>query len=98
MDDIQEARKRGRKSRGTRMSVSVRPSPELKAVYEEHAAAMGIPLSSWIMLNLNSHLGLPVPSYVYDDLQVAAEREENEEARRQLDELPGMGELLRQVS
>lgn len=80
MDDIERfaSRRRGRPSRGTRAQIAVRPTPELKQRYEQEAAALGIPLSSWCIKVLNEHLGLEIPSYVQDDLRVAAERHENE--------------------
>lgn len=88
-------RRRGRKSKGIRSPIAVRPTPDLKALYEERAAEMGIPLSSWVLLHLNRQLDLPVPPFVIADLEHAAETRENIAAR---DELEGMEELLRRAS
>lgn len=80
MDDIESfaRRRRGRPSRGNRAQIAVRPTPELKERYEQEAAALGIPLSSWCIKVLNEHLGLDIPSYVQEDIRVAAERQELE--------------------
>lgn len=81
-DELQH-RRVGRPSKGPRAQIAVRVPPELKRLYEERAAAMGIPTGSWITLMVNESLGIPVPESVRHDLDVARSRQ-----RAQDEELP----------
>lgn len=69
----------GRPARGGRAAVAVRPGDDLKALYEERAAALGIPVGVWCIVQINEHLGLPLPEWVKEDLEHARHEREREE-------------------
>lgn len=57
------------KYRGKRGYIPVRPPQDLADSYQQRADAMGIPLSSWVVLRLAEADSAPVPPFVLDDIE-----------------------------
>lgn len=77
---MEEARKKpGPRPRGDRRSISMRV-PKLHYEHlKEHAQQAGIPITSYVVLLLSQHEGLPVPEYVQEELDKAHEDEDESE-------------------
>lgn len=69
---VQQRRKPGTRPRGDRAAISLRVPVDQRAVYEERASELGIPLSSWVAIKLAEAEGLPVPDYVQEEIRKAA--------------------------
>lgn len=84
-DCMDEARKKpGPRPRGDRRSLSMRV-PKLHYEHlREHARQAGIPITSYVVLLLSEHEGLPVPDYVQEELDNAHEDDEEPERSRPL--------------
>lgn len=70
--------------RGERSAISIRVPVDQRAVYEEQAAALGIPLSSWTAIVLAESVGLPIPDYVEKEIHKAAARRALQEGQEEL--------------
>lgn len=81
---MDQGRKRGMPSRGERSAISIRVPIDQRAVFEERAAALGIPLSSWSAIVLAEAAGLPIPDYVEKEIRKAAARRAIEEGQEEL--------------
>lgn len=66
-----DTRKPRKDRRGERTTVTLRVPNEIKEIYEARAAALGIPIGSWCILAISDKEGLPVPNFVFDDLEQA---------------------------
>ena len=55
-----------------------------RTVYEEQAAALGIPLSSWVALKLAEAQKLPIPDYVQEEIRKAQARRALEAGQEEL--------------
>lgn len=62
----------------------VRVPVDHHADYEQQAAEMGIPLGSWVTLQLAELRGLAVPDYIYEEIEAARERRRINESRQEL--------------
>lgn len=65
-------RKSGRKSFGERFVVSSRPPVDDKAEWQKRADALGISLGNFVILTVNTAVGLEIPDFVQEDLDKAA--------------------------
>lgn len=67
-----QRRKPGTRPRGDRAAISLRVPKDQRAIYEQRAAELGIPLSSWVAIKLAEAEGLDVPAYVQEEIRKAA--------------------------
>ncbi|KXZ58732.1 hypothetical protein Mlaev_02435 [Microbacterium laevaniformans] len=79
-----ERRKPGTRPRGARVSINVRVPLDHHAVYTRHAEELGIPLGSWVALQLADAQNLPVPAYIEEELRRAQARRDAEDSRQEL--------------
>lgn len=68
----------GRKSKGERGFISVRPPVGHLAVYQERAESMGLSLSDYVVLALAQSHDLPVPDYIIEELEKVRTKREAE--------------------
>lgn len=80
----QQRRKPGTRPRGQRTAISVRVPVDQRSIYEERAAELGIPLSSWVTIKLAEAEGLEVPDYVQEEIRRAARRRQYESEQEEL--------------
>ena len=70
--------------RGERAAFTVRIPIAQNSVYEERAAALGIPIGSWVALKLAETEGLPTPDYIVDELKRAESRRAHQAEQEEL--------------
>ena len=61
----------GRRSYGERSAATSRPPQDDKAVWLEHANALGVSLGSWLIIVANKETGLELPDFVEEELDKA---------------------------
>lgn len=64
--------KSGRRNKGERGFISVRPPTDHLAEYDELARDLGIPLGDYAVMRLAQAHGLPVPEYIEEEISRAA--------------------------
>lgn len=69
----------GRRSKGDRAQIGVRPPTPQKRFYEARAQELGISLGTYAVLRLAEVHNLEIPEFVREELAQAAERRRNGE-------------------
>ena len=81
-DEEKLPRKRGTRPRGKRSAITVRVPDDQYEIYAQQAAAIGIPIGSWVAIQLAQTKHLDIPSYITAEITKAEERRKAEEAAR----------------
>lgn len=81
---VQQRRKPGTRPRGDRGAISVRVPVDQRSIYEELAAELGIPLSSWVAKQLAEAQGLEIPDYIQEEIRKATLRRQFESGQEEL--------------
>lgn len=80
-------RKRGTRPRGNRSAITVRVPDDQYEIYAKEAATLGIPIGSWVAIQLAQTKHLDIPPYITAEIVKAEERRKADEREKERDML-----------